>query len=161
MNCQRCGAPLVPGNAFCGSCGAPAQAPQPPAHPQGHGAPPPPPPPPSGYPPQQYQQPQYQQPQYQQPQYQQPGYPAQPGYGAPVGYQPVAGVGWIIAGIIFALAGGFIGIGIGGYLWGAKVDGPGGTKVKKFKGGSRTIGMIILIVGGIMTAIWQQAAGGM
>ena len=26
MNCNKCGAPLVPGNQFCVNCGAPAQA---------------------------------------------------------------------------------------------------------------------------------------
>ena len=34
-----------------------------------------------------------------------------------------------------------------------------GNKVKKFKGSTRTHGMIILVIGGIMMAIWTQMGG--
>jgi len=71
----------------------------------------------------------------------------------------VGAPGWVIAGYIFALMGGLIGIGIGGWLFGSKIDDPYGNKVKKFKGSTRTHGFIILVIGGIMMAIWTQMGG--
>lgn len=140
MFCTSCGVQLAENTNFCTKCGAQQQA---------AAAPPPPPPQQGGYPPQQYQQAQQYQPPPQQ-QYQQPAPPPygapQPGQGTPVGYQPVGAPIWVIIGYVFAFTGGFIGIGIGGWLFGAKVDDPYGNKVKKFKGSTRTHGMIILAI---------------
>ena len=87
-------------------------------------------------------------------------HPAQhPGYGAAVGYQPVGAPVWVFFGYIFALAGGLIGIGIGGMLWGSKINDPYGNKVKKYKGSTRTHGFIILVVGAVMMAVFTQMGG--
>jgi len=116
-------------------------------------APPPPstPPPPAAN---QYQSP----PPQPQVQYQAP--PQQPNYQnqqAPQnGYVPKSGKGWIIAGYIFALMGGLIGIAIGSYLQGAKEKLPTGVKVKKFDDKTRKHGWIIIVVSAVLWAIWIQ-----
>jgi len=124
-------------------------------------APPPPPkaaaPPPSVPPPpaaNQYQAP----PPQPQAQYQAP--PQQPNYQnqqAQQGeYVPKSGKGWIIAGYIFALMGGLIGLAIGSYLQGAKEKLPNGVKVKKFDDKTRKHGWIIIVISAVLWAIWIQ-----
>jgi hypothetical protein len=147
MNCQQCGAGLVAGNAFCGTCGARVGTPPPPPPPPPPGYPPPPPsgyppPPQAGYPP---PPPQY-------------GHPA-PGYGAPVPQQGQSATGWVLAGYVFALLGGLLGVAIGSVLWTSKINDPYGNKVKKYNPGTRRHGFIILVIGAVMFAIATQMGG--
>jgi len=114
-------------------------------------------------PPQQPQAPQYQAPPPPQtPQYQAP--PPQQNYTAPQyqatpqqnGYTPKPGGGWVIAGYIFSIMGGLVGIAIGGYLKGAKEKLPNGTKVKKFDAKTQKNGLIIIIISAISWVFWMQ-----
>jgi len=123
----------------------------------------PPPPPPSQQqvppPPQQPEVTQYQAPPPPQtPQYQTP--PVQQNYPSSQaqqnGYVPKSGRGWVIAGYIFSIMGGFVGIAIGGYLKGAKEKLPDGVKVKKFDAKAQKNGLIIIIISAISWAFWMQ-----
>jgi hypothetical protein len=80
----------------------------------------------------------------------------QPGYGMPVAYQPVGAAGWVLAGYVFALFGGLIGLGIGGMLWGSKITDQQGNKVKKYKGSTRAHGFVIMVLGSINMALITQ-----
>lgn len=167
MFCSSCGSQIQDGQKFCPQCGAgvtaqgqanAAPVPPPPAPPQ-HQSPPqyqaPPPPPQGG------QQPGYPPPPAPQAGYQQA--PPQP-YHNPAGqpqYAPApgqfedmgeSGGGWIVAGYIFGILGGLIGLAIGGYLWNTKVDTPQGKKLK-FNKSTRNHGLIILILSGFMMAL--------
>jgi len=82
----------------------------------------------------------------------QPQQPYAAGMGQPADIGESGG-GWIIAGYIFGLLGGLIGLGIGGYLWATKIPGPQGM-VHKFNKSTRTHGLVILIISGFMMALW-------
>ena len=69
-------------------------------------------------------------------------------------YVPVtAGKGLLIAGWVFAILGGLIGIAIGGSVWNGTVKLSDGTKVPKYDEASRAKGKTITIVACIMFAL--------
>lgn len=71
-----------------------------------------------------------------------------------IDYEKQAGAGWLVAGYIFALLGGWFGLAIGIYLSAAKVKLPDGTKVKKFNEASRKNGYIIMVISVVAAIIW-------
>jgi hypothetical protein len=73
-----------------------------------------------------------------------------------VAYQPVGSAGWVFTGYVFALLGGLVGMAIGGWLFGAKVDDGYGNKVKKFKGSTRFHAFVIIVVAAINMALIAQ-----
>jgi surface antigen len=82
-----------------------------------------------------------------------------PAYGAPVAQQGQSATGWIIAGYIFALLGGLLGVAIGATLWNSKVKDAYGNKVQKYNAGTRRHGFIILVIGAVMFALATQLGG--
>ena len=86
----------------------------------------------------------------------QAGTPEQTGGG--VTYPQKAGVGLIVAGWIFAVLGGLIGVAIGAVLMGGKVKTDSGEKVRRYDEKSRKRGIPILIVAIIMTLFWNFIA---
>jgi len=161
MFCSSCGAQVDDGQKFCSGCGA-AVSPQGAAQQTAVPPPPPPAPAPSQVPPQPMIQPPpapqqaMQPPPAPQQSYQQPGMQPQKPYAAGMG-QPMdageSGGGWIIAGYIFGVLGGLIGLAIGSYLWSTKIQTPQG-KIHKFNKSTRTHGLIILVISGFMMALW-------
>lgn len=61
-----------------------------------------------------------------------------------------AGRGLLIAGWIFAILGGLIGLAIGSSIWNGKVKTGGGNKVFRYDDASRAKGKVITIVGAVM-----------
>ena len=52
-----------------------------------------------------------------------------------------------------------MGLAIGGWLFGAKANDQYGNKVKKFGGGTRANGFVIMVISAIMFAIATQMGG--
>jgi hypothetical protein len=75
-----------------------------------------------------------------------------------IDYEKNAGSGWLIAGYIFALLGGLIGIWIGSRLLFGKVKLTDGTIVKTYDESSRTQGTIILVLAIISIIVWNVVA---
>jgi hypothetical protein len=71
-----------------------------------------------------------------------------------IDYEKHAGAGWLIAGYIFALLGGWIGLFIGVHLAFSKVNPGSGPMLKKFDGASRKNGNIIWILALIAGIGW-------
>lgn len=65
--------------------------------------------------------------------------------------------GWLIpVGYVFALLGGLIGIVLGAYLWRSKEKLPSGEKPFRYEASARRHGLIMLILGVIMFAIFKN-----
>jgi len=75
-----------------------------------------------------------------------------------VDYEKPASQGWIVAGYIFGLLGGLIGIAIGAWLMTGKVKMTDGTKVFKFDESGRKQGKIILVIAVIFLITWNILA---
>ena len=71
-------------------------------------------------------------------------------------YDKPVSTGLAIAGWIFALLGGGIGIGISCYIAFAKIKMEDGTKVHKFTKEGRTMGKIMLVVSAISGIVWRE-----
>jgi len=65
------------------------------------------------------------------------------------------GGGWLVAGYIFALLGGLIGIIIGVIMMSSKVKLPDGTTVKKYDDSTRKQGTIILVIAIVAMIGWN------
>ena len=65
-----------------------------------------------------------------------------------------ASKGLLIAGYVFAVLGGFLGFMIGGYVWRNKVKDSSGQKVYRYDAASRKQGLIIFIIGVILTVTY-------
>lgn len=65
-----------------------------------------------------------------------------------------AGTGLIVAGYVFALLGGLIGVALGCQLHLGKVTDPSGAKVLQYDAASRSHGMIIMCLSVLSMIVW-------